>query len=81
MGNNLRFQVKTEEIPGEGGEHIMHAVIGAASAIDHICGDRVESEQGVHVEFEGGREGAEKQEENQNVTLAKEEAEIEALHD
>ena len=65
MGNNLRFQVKTEEIPGEGGEHIMHAVIGAASAIDHICGDRVESEHAVHVELEGGREGAEKQEESE----------------
>ena len=80
MCNNLRSQVKTDEIPGEGGEHIMHAVIGAASAIDHICGDRVESEHAVHVELEEGGKGR-RSRRNQNVTLAEEEADVEALHD
>ena len=47
MSYTLRFLVQTEEIPGYDGEHIMHAVISAASAIDHICEDRVESEQSL----------------------------------
>ena len=43
----IAMWVQSEEFPGKDGEHIMHAVISAASAIDHICEDRVESEQSL----------------------------------
>ena len=52
--------MQTEEIPGYAGEHIMHAVIGAASAIDHVCGDRVEIQQSMWTRSKrGGSEGNE----------------------
>ena len=54
--------MQTEEIPGHDGGHIMHAVISAASAIDHICGAGIEWKVSSLC---GVREGAEREEESE----------------